>query len=109
MVAYDSGIISFRELLDIFFKHHDPCKRMQGHLKGTRYDPVIFCHHDRDTKLAGEYIHELQLRGVCPGGVVTRIATASTFYKADECHQQFYEKMGTCYSVLNSREQGDVE
>ena len=86
-----------------------PAKEQQGHYTGTQYDPVIFCHSDQDTQVAEEYIHELRHRGVCPGGVVTRIAPASTFYKADECHQQFYEKMGTCYPVLYSRDQGNID
>ena len=77
-----------------------PAKECRVTLKGPGYDPVIFCHHDRDTKWQGS-ISMNYSRGVCPGGVVTRIATASTFYKADACHQQFYEKMGTCYSVLD--------
>ena len=96
-------------LLDIFFKFHDPCKRAQGHYTGTQDDPVIFFHSDSARQLAEGYIHNLQHRGVCPGGVVTRIASASTFYKADECHQHYYEKMGTCYPGRFSHDQGNID
>jgi peptide-methionine (S)-S-oxide reductase len=109
MIAYDPGRISYREILDIFFNYHDPCKREQGHYRGTQHNPVIFCHSDQDTQVAEEYIHELRNKGVCPEGVVTRIAPASTFYPAEECHQQFYEKMGTCYPVLHIGDMGDNE
>jgi methionine-S-sulfoxide reductase len=109
MIAYDPDIISYRELLSIFFRSSDPCSRQQGEYKGTQYEPVIFYHNDPDKQLAEEYIRELRHRGHCPDGVVTRTAPASTFYRADECHQQFYEKMGGCYPVLHTGDPGSNE
>jgi len=102
MLAYYPAGISYRGLLEIFFRSHNPCKKEQGYYTGSQYDPVVFCHGERDMRQAEEYIRELLHRGVCPEGVVTRISPASAFYRADECHQHFYEKMGTCYPVLQS-------
>jgi len=109
MIAYDPGRISYRKLLDIFFNSSDPCSWQQGEYEGTQYEPVIFCHDDHDKQLAEEYIRELRQKGRCPEGVVTRTAPSSTFYRADECHQQFYEKMGCCYPVLHTGDHGSEE
>ena len=109
MIAYDPGCISYRKLLDIFFNSSDPCSLQQGEYAGTPYEPVIFCHDDHDMQLAEEYIRELRQKGRCLEGVVTRTAPASTFYLADECHQQFYEKMGCCYPVLHTGDHGSEE
>ncbi|GEM_PF-2286690 len=100
MIAYNPGIISFRELLVIFFNSHDPCSSNQGEYTGHQYEPVIYYSGDQDRQLAEEYIREQVQAGHCPDGIVTRTRPASTFYRADECHQLFYEKMGCCYPVL---------
>jgi peptide-methionine (S)-S-oxide reductase len=109
MVAYNQGMISYREILGIFFNSHDPCRRQQGEYAGVRYEPVIYCHSDQDRQLAREFISELQHKGRCPEGIVTRTAPASAFYRAEECHQQFYEKMANCYPALHTRDQGGDE
>jgi peptide-methionine (S)-S-oxide reductase len=109
MVAYNPAVISYREILGIFFKSHDPCTRQQGEYSGVQYEPVIYCHSDEDRQLAREYISELQHKGLCPEGIVTRIAPASAFYRAEECHQQFYEKMANCYPALHTRVPGSDE
>ncbi|MEI7434680.1 MAG: peptide-methionine (S)-S-oxide reductase MsrA [Methanomicrobiales archaeon] len=109
MIAYDPGCISYQELLDIFFRSHDPCRRQQGEYSGTQYEPVIFVHTGQDTQLAEEYMRELRQSGRCKDSVMTRVTPASTFYRADECHQQFYEKMAGCYPVLHTGDPGSDE
>jgi peptide-methionine (S)-S-oxide reductase len=106
MIAYDPGRISYRELLGIYFSSSDPCSRQQGEYAGTQYEPVIFYHSDRDKQLAEECINKLRNAGRCPDGIVTRTAPASAFFWAEECHQQFYEKMGGCYPVLHTGDPG---
>lgn len=106
MIAYDPGTVSYREILGIFFASHDPCRDQQGEYEGLQYGPVIFYHNDQDKLCAEEYISELRHAGRCPEGTVTRIAPASMFYPADECHQQFYEKMGACYPVMHAGSPG---
>jgi peptide-methionine (S)-S-oxide reductase len=102
MIAYNPATISFRETLEIFFRSHNPCERQQGEYAGTQYEPVIFYHSDRERQIAEDYIRELSLKGYCPDEIVTRVVPASVFYRAEECHQQFYEKMGGCYPVLHT-------
>ena len=109
MIAYDPGTISYREILGIFFDSIDPCRKQQEQYEGTQYIPVIFYHNDQDKQCAEEYIRELRHAGRCPDGIATQIAPASTFYRADECHQQFYEKMGVCYPVLHAGDPGSNE
>jgi len=109
MIAYDPGRITFRELLGIFFRSHDPGRRQQGEYSKNQYEPVIFCQNNQDMLLAEEYIHELLQSGRYKEGIITRVAPASTFYMADECHQQFYEKMGRCYPVLFTGDPGSDE
>jgi len=109
MIAYDPRMISYREILGIFFSSHDPCNRQQGEYTGKRYEPVVFYHCDEERQQAEDYIRELRQNGSCPDGIVTRVSPASTFYRADECHQQFYEKMAGCYSVLHTGDPGSNE
>ncbi len=109
MIAYDPGRISYRELLGIYFSSSNPCSRQQGEYAGTQYEPVIFYQCGQDKQLAAEYIRELTQNGRCGKGVITQVVPASAFYRADECHQQFYEKMGVCYPVLHTGDQGNNE
>lgn len=109
MIAYDPGRISYRDLLGIFFSSHDPCGRKQGEYEGPQYEPVIFYHSGPDKQLAEEHIGKLQQTGCCPEEIVTRTKPASTFYRAEECHQQFYEKMGCCYPVLYTGDPDRIE
>jgi peptide-methionine (S)-S-oxide reductase len=107
MVAYDPGQVSFRDLLAVFFSYHNPCERSQGDYKGARYEPVIFCHDKKDKEQAEDYIRELHRSGHCPGGIVTRISPAMTFYPAEEYPQQYYEKVAGCYPVLHTGDLGE--
>ena len=109
MVTYNPGMISYREILGIFFSSHEPCERQQGEYTGVQYEPVIYCHSDQDRQQAREYISELQHKGLCPAEIITRTAPASTFYRAEECHQQFYEKMAYCYPALHRCDPGSDE
>jgi peptide-methionine (S)-S-oxide reductase len=104
MVAYNPSMISYREILGIFFNSHDPCAREQGEYAGVQYEPVIYCHSEQDRQQAREYVSKLQHQGRCPREIVTRIVPSSEFYRAEECHQQFYEKMGNCYPALHTRD-----
>ncbi|MCU0630583.1 MAG: peptide-methionine (S)-S-oxide reductase MsrA [Methanoregulaceae archaeon] len=106
MIGYNPAIVSFLDLLDIFFRSHNPCQKQQGEYRGLQYEPVIFCHSDQDKQVALKYVTDLQHEGRCPEGIVTRIAPASAFFRAEEYHQQFYEKMGGSYTVLHTGDHG---
>ena len=108
MIAYDPGCISFRELLGIFFKSHDPCKRQQGEYTE---EPVrtgnLLSYMTRIRSWQRSISVNYDKEGVVRRRNHPVIAPPQHFIKADECHQQFYEKMGRCYPVLNTRDPGE--
>jgi methionine-S-sulfoxide reductase len=101
-VMYDPTIISYEQLLDIFWTIHDPARADgQGDYTGPQYRSVIFYYDEtqkmaafvsRDRLAASEKYRDRYL--------VTEILPASTFWPAEECHQHFYEKcaLGYCTS-----------
>jgi len=94
-LTYDPGKITFDELLEIFWKTHDPTTlNRQGNDEGTQYRSVIFYHTDEQKKLAEGYKQKLTEAGAFNGPIVTEIAPASTFYKAEDYHQNYYNLNG---------------
>lgn len=93
-VTYDPAIISYRDLAEFFFtKGHDPTQlNRQGVDVGTQYRSAIFPLNDDQRDIAQEIINEVNKRGVYKDKIVTTIEPASTFYVAEEYHQQYYEK-----------------
>lgn len=95
-VEYDPSMISYQELLDVFWKTHDPTTvNRQGPDVGTQYRSVVFF-HDKDQESAARQKKEnLQSSGKFGHGkIVTEITPASTFWRAEDYHQQYYEKCG---------------
>lgn len=89
-IYYDPKVISYKTLLDIFFTAHDPTQlNRQGPDVGTQYRSAIFYHNDLQLKLAKAKIEELS--GVYPKPIVTQLNKYSTFYPAEDYHQD-YEK-----------------
>jgi peptide-methionine (S)-S-oxide reductase len=94
-VEYDPKKISYEDLLEIFFDLHDPTTRnRQGPDIGTQYRSVIFCHSPEQEKKAREYKQKLEGSGRFGDPIVTEIAPAESFYKAEEYHQKYHEKHG---------------
>ena len=92
-VEFDPSRISYERLLDAFFQMHDPTSMdRQGPDAGTQYRSVIFYHSPEQKKTAEEFRHRAEKNGRFTRPVVTVIAPASTFWKAEEYHQQYYEK-----------------
>lgn len=90
-VTYDPDIISYTDLLDIFWSCHNPTTlNRQGLDVGTQYRSAIFFHDD-EQKSSAKTSLESQ-RGSWPAPIVTEITPASTFYKAEEYHQQYISK-----------------
>jgi peptide-methionine (S)-S-oxide reductase len=92
-VDFDPGQISYEELLDVFWTHHDPTQlNRQGPDFGRQYRSAIFF-HDEDQKKAAEASRDrAQERFSKP--IVTEITEASEFYRAEEYHQRYLEKKG---------------
>ena len=92
-ITYDPEIVSFRDLLDVFFTIHDPTtKDRQGADVGPQYRSIIL-YHDAGQKAAAERaIAELREKGLWRAPVVTEIVPLETFYPAEAYHQDYYEQ-----------------
>lgn len=107
-VHYDPNIISYQTLLNIFFTSHDPTQlNTQGNDVGIQYASVIFTHSPEQYDQAKKMIQELKESKIYfPKTIVTQIRQASTFYKAEWYHQDFYNNNSTkpyCQLVINPK------
>ena len=94
-VAYDPAEVSYEELLDVFFESHDPTTlNRQGPDVGTQYRSAIFYHTEAQRAAAEAFKARLDASRVFRRPVVTEITAATTFYRAEEYHQQYLEKRG---------------
>ncbi len=94
-INFDPTKISFEELLEIFWKSHDPTTlNRQGADVGTQYRSVIFYHSDEQKQFATKYKEELNKTKAFDNPIVTAIDKASTFYVAENYHQDYYIKNG---------------
>lgn len=90
-ITYDPQIITFEELLEVFWKTHDPTTlNRQGNDAGTQYRSVIFYHNESQKILAEKYKDDLDKAGIWKDPIVTEISPFTTFYKAEDYHQQYY-------------------
>lgn len=88
-VRFDPEVISYRDVLDVFFHVHDPTTlNRQGNDAGTQYRSVVYFHDDAQKQLAEELKAELQEDFDDP--IVTEISPAETFYAAEDYHQDYY-------------------
>jgi peptide-methionine (S)-S-oxide reductase len=91
-IVYDPSKISYDELLEVFFKVHDPTSmNRQGNDIGTQYRSVIFYHNDEQKGLAEKYKVELDRSGAYDKPIVTQIAPLEKFYPAENYHHDYYE------------------
>jgi len=92
-VIYDPQKINYKKLLQVFWHHIDPTdSKGQFVDRGSQYRSVIFYSDEKEKKLIEESKQELEDSGVFKKPIVTDILPASTFYKAEEYHQNFYKK-----------------
>lgn len=103
-ITYDSSVISFDELLEVFWKTHDPTTlNKQGNDIGTQYRSVIFYHNEKQKNLAEKYKTELDKSGAWENPIVTEISPFENFYSAENYHQDYYNnnpKQGYCTFVI---------
>src|SRR5262249_47787111 len=86
-ITFDPAVISYRDLLQLFFAFHDPTTlNRQGADVGTQYRSVIFHHSDEQKKIAEELIAELTAKRIWPGRIVTQVVPLDTFYPAEDYH-----------------------
>ena len=94
-VDYDPSQVSYEDLLDIFWENHDPTSlNRQGPDVGTQYRSAVFVHDEEQEKIAKISKQNLEKSGKFKKPIVTEIKPISSFYKAEEYHQKYFEKMG---------------
>jgi peptide-methionine (S)-S-oxide reductase len=92
-VAFDPAVISYRDLLGVFFTLHDPTTlNAQGGDVGTQYRSAIFYHDDEQRRVAEEVVRELEAEHVFDDPIVTEIVPLTTFYPAEEYHREYYRR-----------------
>lgn len=90
-IEYDPDVVSYRDLLEIFFTIHDPTTlNRQGADIGTQYRSAIFYHDEAQRRAAEEIIDEMQSEGVFADPIVTEVSPLDTFYPAEDYHQDYY-------------------
>lgn len=92
-IQFDPEQISYRELLEIFFSIHDPTTlNRQGADVGTQYRSAIFYHSEEQRQVAEQLVRELTEQQVFRDPIVTQIVPATTFYPAEEYHQEYFAR-----------------
>lgn len=91
-VNYDPEVISYQQLLIMFFQLHDPTQlNRQGNDVGTQYRSAIFCHSNKQYDQTLELLESLKEQAVWPAPIVTQVEMAQTFYPAEGYHQGYAE------------------
>ena len=89
-ITFDPAIISYEQLLDVFFDAHDPTQRnRQGNDVGTQYRSAIFFASDAERELSQNKIAALNASGKFPGPIVTTLEPLTAYYPAEEYHQDY--------------------
>jgi len=92
-VTFNPSIISFREILEVFFATHDPTTlNRQGADYGTQYRSVIFYHNDEQKRIAENLIEELNNTKVFDAEIVTQVMPFKAFYKAEDYHKDYFKR-----------------
>lgn len=106
-IYYDPSITTYEEILDVFFKTHDPTTlNRQGADSGTQYRSAIFFHDAAEKQAAEAYIAKLSVKGEFNAPIVTKLEPASEFYPAEEYHQDYFRKnpnAGYCQAVVKNK------
>ena len=106
-VTFDPEVVSFLELLEIFFKTHDPTTlNRQGADVGTQYRSIVLYHTEQQRELTLRTIKLLDSEGIWKDPIVTAVEPFERFYPAEAYHQEYYENnpnQGYCRLVINPK------
>lgn len=106
-ITFDPDVISFREILQVFFATHDPTTlNRQGADVGTQYRSVIFYHGEDQKKIAQEMIEELNSANIWPNPIVTEVEPLENYYMAEDYHQDYYKynsQQPYCQAVITPK------
>lgn len=90
-IDFDSDIISFKEILEVFWKTHDPTTlNRQGADVGTQYRSAVFYHNEEQKTIAEHYKNELDKSAAFNDPIVTEITPLESFYEAEEDHKNYF-------------------
>lgn len=93
LVEFDADLLSYRDLIQAFFKLHDPTtKNQQGNDIGRQYRSAIFYFNEEQKQIANEVKNEVDKSGKWSKPIVTEIVPAETFYNAETYHQDYLQK-----------------
>jgi peptide-methionine (S)-S-oxide reductase len=103
-ITFDPAVVSFRDLLHVFFTIHDPTTpNRQGADIGTQYRSAVFYHTPEQQADVQEVVRELAAAKVWDASIVTEIVPFTTFYPAEEYHRDYYRRnpnQGYCRAVI---------
>jgi peptide-methionine (S)-S-oxide reductase len=106
-ITFDPAVVSYRELLEVFFVIHDPTTlNRQGHDAGTQYRSAIFYHTPDQKQVADEVITAITKGGIYPGSIVTQVESAGMWYEAEPYHQEYFSRnpfQGYCAAVVGPK------
>ena len=106
-ITFDSDQISFEELLEVFWKTHDPTTPdQQGNDVGPQYRSAVFYHDEKQKELAVKYRQKLDEAGVFSAPIVTEISPLKNYYPAEKYHQNYYNQnpnQGYCQFVIRPK------
>ena len=106
-ISFDPGVVSFLDLLEIFFKTHDPTTlNRQGADVGTQYRSTVLYHDAQQQKQAENIIRRLDGSGIWNDPLVTKVEPFKDFYEAEDYHQEYFENnpdQGYCRVVIQPK------
>lgn len=106
-IQFDPAVITFQEILEVFFATHDPTTlNRQGYDVGTQYRSAIFYHSTAQKEVAEAFIKSLTDAKVFDKKIVTEVTAFDVFYEAEAYHQNYYnnnKNQGYCVAVINPK------
>jgi peptide-methionine (S)-S-oxide reductase len=103
-VTFTPGIVTLKEILEVFFTMHDPTTlNRQGEDVGTQYRSAIFYHSPQQKEIAEATIKEINLKGIWDSPIVTQVTPATDFYRAADNLQEYYQRNGElpyCQTII---------
>ena len=103
-ITFDPQVVTFRELLQVFFTIHDPTTRdRQGMDVGTQYRSAVFYHTPEQKTVAENVIAEMEAAKIYDAPIVTEVTPFTIFYPAEDYHQRYYEQNpdeGYCRAII---------
>lgn len=103
-ITFDPAVVSYRDLLDVFFTIHDPTAlNRQGADVGTQYRSAIFTHDAQQRAIAEQAIKDISASGLWRDPIVTEVTALDRFYPAEDYHQHYFQRnpqQGYCRVVI---------